>query len=248
MSSVYKHVCLVCAAFLTFAFGAFAQKATVSGTVRDTSGEPLPGAAVIIQSSTNGVMTDQDGKYSIQAKPEDELVFSFIGYESQTIKVGRQAVIDVVLMEESNFLNETVVVGYGVQKKVNLTGSVASVDYAEVSKSRPFTSSAQGLIGTSAGVQVTQASGKPGPQKFSGKAPALFCHKKSIFAAAYFPFRFFIYTSTASPFFMTLTLPLNLSSRGPGSRGMVTGGKASSKWSSTTFRGFSRRMVLTAGL
>ena len=93
-----------------------------------------------------------------------------------------------------------------------------------------------------------QASGKPGPQKFSGKAPALFCHKKSIFAAAYFPFRFFIYTSTASPFFMTLTLPLNLSSRGPGSRGMVTGGKASSKWSSTTFRGFSRRMVLTAGL
>ena len=167
MSSVYKHVCLVCAAFLTFAFGAFAQKATVSGTVRDTSGEPLPGAAVIIQSSTNGVMTDQDGKYSIQAKPEDELVFSFIGYESQTIKVGRQAVIDVVLMEESNFLNETVVVGYGVQKKVNLTGSVASVDYAEVSKSRPFTSSAQGLIGTSAGVQVTQASGKPGVEDIS---------------------------------------------------------------------------------
>ena len=162
MTRFIKNLCLVFAALLTVTFGAYAQRVTVSGTVRDQGGEPMAGAAVAVQATTQGVMTDLDGRYSIQVAPDAVLEFSFIGFETQAVAVDGRTVIDVVLAEESNLLTETVVVGYGIQKKVNLTGSVASVDYAEVSKSRPLASSAQGLIGASAGVHVNQTSGQPG--------------------------------------------------------------------------------------
>ncbi|MBQ7195742.1 MAG: TonB-dependent receptor [Bacteroidales bacterium] len=153
---------MVLLAVLGFALGSYAQRTTVTGTVRDRGGEPMAGAAVAVQSTSQGVITDIDGKYSIQVNPDAVLEFSFIGYVTQTAAVGGRSVIDIVLEEESNLLTETVVVGYGIQKKVNLTGAVASVDYAEVSKSRPLTNTAQGLVGASAGVNVTQTSGQPG--------------------------------------------------------------------------------------
>ena len=162
MSKIFKRICMLCALMTGFISGVRAQGITVTGTVRDRSGGPLPGATVAIQSTTRGTMTALDGRYSIQASPDDVLVFSYIGYEQQSVAINGRAVIDIVLAEESNFLTETVVIGYGVQKKVNLTGSVASVDYDEIAKSRPLASSAQGLIGASAGVLVSQTSGQPG--------------------------------------------------------------------------------------
>lgn len=162
MSGLFKQLILVGATFLGLAVGAYAQRIEVTGTVRDNTGGPLPGASVIIRSTTSGVVTDFEGRYSIQVKPDEFLEYSFIGYETQTISVSGRSVIDVILSPDNRLLEETVVVGYGVQKKVNLTGSVASVNYEELAKSRPITSTAQGLIGASAGVHVNQTSGQPG--------------------------------------------------------------------------------------
>lgn len=146
---------------------AAAQGITVSGRVTDASGEPLPGAAVTVKGSRNGTTTDLEGRYSLSAPSNATLEFSFIGFLAEEREVSGRSVIDVVLQEDSNLLEETVVIGYGVQKKVNLTGSVASVDYSETAKSRPITTVAQGLIGASAGVHVGQASGKPGEEGIS---------------------------------------------------------------------------------
>ena len=104
------------------------------------------------------------GNYEIRAAEGETLVFSFLGFETKNVTVDSRAVINVTLAQETNALNELVVVGYGVQKKVNVTGAVASVDYANEVKSRPVTSTAQVLQGVSPGVQVNQASGQPGSE------------------------------------------------------------------------------------
>ena len=162
MRKIFKYITVAFMALFCLVSGAYAQEMTVTGTVKDQSGAPMPGVAVIVKTTTTGVTTDLDGRYSINASAEDVLLFSLIGYEQQSVSVRGRAVVDVVLSEDQNILEETVVIGYGVQKKVNLTGSVASVNFDEVAKSRPLTSSAQGLIGASAGVQVIQTSGQPG--------------------------------------------------------------------------------------
>lgn len=162
-----KNITLTMVFLMTVTFEAFGQKMTVTGAVTDGNGEPLTGATISIQGTVQGTMTDMNGKYSIQAEPDAVLVFSFITYETQTVAVNGNKEINVTLIEESNLLNETVVVGYGIQKKVNLTGSVASVNFADVAKSRPLASSAQGLVGASAGVQVSQTSGQPGVENIN---------------------------------------------------------------------------------
>ena len=119
---------LISAAALLFGVAAFAQQKNISGTVKGEDGQPIPGVTVMIKGTTVGASTDLDGKYSFnytQANPT--LVVSCIGYETQEFAVGTQRVIDVVLVEESTSLDETVVVGYAVGNKRNITGAVERV-------------------------------------------------------------------------------------------------------------------------
>lgn len=134
---------------------------TVTGTVADDMGE-LPGVSVAIKGSTTGVFTDVDGKYSINVKDDKTvLVFSFIGYESQSIIVGNKRVIDVDLKSVSSDLDEVVVIGYGTARKKDLTGATASVKGSEI-RQVPVTTAAQALTGKVAGVNVVTQSGAPG--------------------------------------------------------------------------------------
>ena len=135
---------------------------TVKGTVTDKTGEPLIGVSVVVKGTSTGTITDLDGNYSINVSGAEAILsYSYIGYETQEIKVGNQSNINVSLGEDSNVLDEVVVVGYGVQKKVNLTGAVASVGAAKL-ENRPMASLSQGLGGLAAGVQVRQGGGQPG--------------------------------------------------------------------------------------
>ena len=109
-----------------------------SGVVKDTQGEPLVGVSVFVDGTTLGVTTDADGKYEIDI-PEAKgkvLVFSMIGLRTQSVTIGNSNVIDVVLEEDTNFLEETVVIGYATVKRKDLMGSVSSVDSGGVAPSR----------------------------------------------------------------------------------------------------------------
>ena len=132
---------------------------TITGTVSAEDG-PLPGASVVVKGTTTGVSTDFDGNYSIEAGADDTLLFSYIGYTVQEIVVGNQTQINVIL-EAGNELDEVVVIGYGTQRKSDLTGSVSSVSAEDVA-AIPVSRVDQALQGRAAGVQVTQTSGAPG--------------------------------------------------------------------------------------
>lgn len=144
-----------------FSTAAFAQS-TVSGTVTDPSGDTLPGAAVIAEGTTAGSVTDLDGKYSVNV-PEGatQLKFSFIGYATQTVDIGSRSTIDVVLQEDAETLSEVVVIGYGTQKKTDLTGAIVGVDSQTITE-RGTTSPMQSLQGSVAGITVTNSSGRLG--------------------------------------------------------------------------------------
>lgn len=138
------------------------QNKTIKGTVVDQNGEPVIGANVIVKGSATGTITDIDGKFSLSVPANAILEFSYIGYLNQDVKVGDQNSLNITLKEDTKTLDEVVVVGYGVQKKVNLTGSVSSVNFEEQAASRPVTNVSSALAGLSSGVQVMQSSGRPG--------------------------------------------------------------------------------------
>ena len=146
---------------LLFTLGSFMawSQQTITGTVSDSDG-PLAGASVVVKGTINGVSTDFDGNFSIEAGPSDVLLISYIGYTPKEIPVGDQTQIDVNL-EAGNKLDEVVVIGYGTQRKSDLTGSVSSVSSEEITQI-PTSRVDQVLQGRAAGVQVTQASGAPG--------------------------------------------------------------------------------------
>ena len=146
---------------LLFTLGSFMawSQQTITGTVSDSDG-PLAGASVVVKGTINGVSTDFDGNFSIEASPSDVLLISYIGYTPKEIPVGDQTQIDVNL-EAGNKLDEVVVIGYGTQRKSDLTGSVSSVSSEEITQI-PTSRVDQVLQGRAAGVQVTQASGAPG--------------------------------------------------------------------------------------
>jgi TonB-linked SusC/RagA family outer membrane protein len=135
----------------------------VSGNVTDDSGQPLPGVNVVEKGTTNGTATDANGHYTINVNDggDPTLVFSFIGYATQEIKVNGQTTISIALATDIETLSEVVVVGYGTQKKVNLTGAVSSMSSAEL-ENRPVTQASQALAGLASGVTVSQGSGRPG--------------------------------------------------------------------------------------
>src|SRR5690554_1300961 len=134
---------------------------TVTGTITDTNGQPIPGVTVSLPGTTVGTATDLDGQYSINVPEGSTLVFSFIGYESQSVTVGDRSIIDVTLSEDMAALDEVVVVGYGTVKKSDLTGSVADIS-GESLRNMPVPSIDQKLVGQVAGVQIQQVSGAPG--------------------------------------------------------------------------------------
>ncbi|MCI1685910.1 MAG: TonB-dependent receptor [Prevotella sp.] len=142
------------------------QKSTIkaSGRVTDEKGEPVIGATVMERGTSNGTVTDLDGRYSLAVPEGSDLEISYIGYKSADFRAGVSK--SIVLVENSRSLNEVVVVGYGTQKKVNLTGSVSSVTFDKETLSRPITSAAAALEGASAGLEVLQSSGKPNSENF----------------------------------------------------------------------------------
>lgn len=139
-----------------------AQSTTITGTVTSaTDGEPLIGATVLIKNTTTGTATDIDGRYAVNAKPGDILVFSYIGFITSEIKVGSDSVIDVTLQENDNSLDEVVVVGYGVQKKKLVTGATFQVKGDQIAQMNT-TNALTAMQSTAPGVQITQSSTQPG--------------------------------------------------------------------------------------
>ncbi|MBD8491285.1 SusC/RagA family TonB-linked outer membrane protein [Echinicola sp. CAU 1574] len=134
---------------------------TIKGNVKDESGMAIPGVTVTVQGSTKGTVTDIDGNYTITVPEDGALTFSFIGYSTQTIALGGQSVIDVVMVEDAKALEEFVVVGYGKQKKVNLTGAITAVETDNLTQI-PANNLSNTLAGRAPGVNVTGTSGLSG--------------------------------------------------------------------------------------
>ncbi|MEZ4809412.1 MAG: TonB-dependent receptor [Allomuricauda sp.] len=147
--------------FLCTVYG-FSQTKTINGTVSDTAGTPMPGVNIFVKGTTNGVVTNFDGEYSIDnVSGEDILIFSYIGFTTKEVTVANQNVINMVLEEDTQNLDEVIVVGYGTQKKSNVIGSVTSVEVDEAT-AVPTTNVSEMLRGRAAGVQVNLADARPG--------------------------------------------------------------------------------------
>ncbi|MEX2568230.1 MAG: SusC/RagA family TonB-linked outer membrane protein [Cyclobacteriaceae bacterium] len=134
------------------------DRVEVSGTVTDANGQPIPGATVLVEGTNSGTATDIDGKFMLDAPEGAVLLISFIGYQSQRVTVSNQTTFNITLQEDQSSLEEVVVVGYGTQKKADITGSVASVS-EDLLQSRPVANFEDALQGRASGVQVRQTGG-----------------------------------------------------------------------------------------
>lgn len=140
----------------------FQTSVTVSGTVSAEDGSPLPGVNIVEKGTSNGVVSDFDGNYSITISSQNSvLVFSSLGYATQEIIVGDRTTLNLTLAEDTQALDEVVIIGYGTVQKKDLTGSVATVDDTELQQ-LPIVTTEQGLQGRVPGVQISQSSGAPG--------------------------------------------------------------------------------------
>ena len=143
----------------------FAQQ-TVTGLVTDVNGDPLPGVVVMIKGTNTGTTTDDGGLYSISAQPNQTLVFTSLGMETMEYRVGNRTKLDVELREDTTLLDEVVVVGYGTQKKIHVTGSVSAVSGTELKKATA-TNVSQQLVGKLPGIITQQSLGQPGSDQVS---------------------------------------------------------------------------------
>ncbi|WP_316785243.1 TonB-dependent receptor [Pedobacter frigiditerrae] len=139
----------------------YAQQKTIEGVVIDERSEPFPGVSILVKGTKVSVQTDKDGKFKIKALATDRLVFNYIGYGTQEAVVGTKTVINIALQPTSTSLNDVVVVGYGTQKRSDLTGSIGSVNMKDFAKA-PVKSFDEALAGRVAGVQVQSSDGQPG--------------------------------------------------------------------------------------
>lgn len=146
---------------ILLSFAVYAQENTVIGKVYDVSGEPIIGASVVIQGTTQGTITDMDGAFQLKAQPSQTLVVSFLGYKDVILPIGNKNNFKVTLEEDSKKLDEVVVVGYATQKKVNLTGSVASVSSKDI-QDIPVANTATLLQGRLPGLVLTQNGAQAG--------------------------------------------------------------------------------------
>lgn len=137
---------------------------TITGTITDENGEPIIGANIVEKGTTNGSITDIDGKFSLNIRESAILVISYIGYNTQYIPVTNKSIYNIKLVEDSKALDEVVVVGYGVQKKVNLTGAVSVVKGEEMTR-RPVTNATSMLQAQVPGLRVVNGSGQSGNNK-----------------------------------------------------------------------------------
>lgn len=153
---------------MVFCLASLAQSQNISGRITASeNGEPLPGVSVLIKGTNQGTSTDNTGKYTLRLPSANAtVVVSFIGYLKQEIAVGSRTVIDVALDVDTKALEEVVVVGYGTQKKVNMTGAVSTVD-TKMLQNRPTSNVAQALQGTTPGLIVTRTSGQPGNEELN---------------------------------------------------------------------------------
>jgi len=161
---MYKNQLLklfLCPLFLLLSSWAMAQQVTVSGKVTDGTGQALPGVTVAIKQTRTGTNSDINGKYVLAAKSSDVLVFSMVGYVTKEIVVNNQSVINVQLAESHSILDEVVVVGYGTQKRKDVTGSISSIK-ADDFKDQPIDDPISALQGRIAGINVIESSGQPG--------------------------------------------------------------------------------------
>lgn len=143
---------------------AFAQGKQITGVIKDATGEPMIGVNVLVKGTTNGTITDFDGKFAISdVKNSDVLTITYVGYVQQSIPVGNQTSFNIILKEDTETLDEVVVIGYGTVKKRDLTGSVASVSN-ETLTANPVSDVSQALQGKLAGVSVTSQDGRPGAE------------------------------------------------------------------------------------
>ena len=164
-----KYIFISLALMVSIGLSAQNGSRKIAGTVTDATGEPVVGASVLIPGTTVGTSTDESGRYVLNVPEKTRTVeVAIIGYATQSITLGADETYDVVLQDDTTFLDEVVVVGYGVQKKVNLTGSVSSVSFdSESVKSRPMFDATQALSGSMPGLQVMQSSGNPYGEGFS---------------------------------------------------------------------------------
>ena len=158
----FKSIVTALLALILLGGVASAQNITVKGTVTDkATGEPVPFASVVVKGTMTGIATDADGNFSMAVAPNATLVFSSLGYVTEEVAVSARSTINVVLVPDSQMLEETVVVAFGTVSKKDFTGSAAMVDSKKI-ESRPISNATNALEGATAGVQFTSASGQPG--------------------------------------------------------------------------------------
>ena len=134
-----------------------AQNSIISGSIKGNSGESLPGVSVVVKGTTTGVASDFDGNYSITVKESSILVFRFIGYKTLEMPVTNKKILDIIMEEDVNSLDEIVIVGYGTQKKSDITGTVASLDQERL-ESLPNVDISQAIQGAIPGISITTVS------------------------------------------------------------------------------------------
>jgi TonB-linked SusC/RagA family outer membrane protein len=158
-----KRNLLLCAFFVLLSSWAFSQQIAIKGTVKSaTDNKPLPGATIVVKGTSVGTVTDADGKFTVNAKPDQTLLISFIGMEPQEVVVtAATKTVDVVLSEMATKIEEVVVVGYGTQKKSVVTGAISSVKASDLAD-MPTTRVEDALKGRTSGVTVASSSGIPG--------------------------------------------------------------------------------------
>lgn len=154
-----KQVMLIFLLAITFA--AFSQNVQLQGVVVGQGNEPLPGVSVVVKGTTNGTITNNEGKFSINVPSNGILKFSYVGYNSQEVNVNGKDFLQIVMQENQKLLDEVVVVGYGVQKKSVVTAAISKVTSEELNEIKPSRIE-DALKGKVSGVQITQSSGQPG--------------------------------------------------------------------------------------
>ena len=158
-----KFVCFFIVSFLLTQTTLAQSVSSIMGKVLDSTGESVIGASVLVKGTTSGTITDIDGNFKLDNVPSNAtLVVSYIGYQTQEIPVAGKKNFTVKLADDTQTLDEVVVVGYGVQRKSDLTGSVASVKGSDVIKSAPAADITSSLQGRLAGVSIVSSSGQPG--------------------------------------------------------------------------------------
>jgi TonB-linked SusC/RagA family outer membrane protein len=161
MRKIYKSLTVAVVFLLLCSSITQGQDATITGTIKDDTGSPVPGANIIIKGTTSGTTSDANGAFSINADPSDVLVISFIGYKTQEIVAGNQSTLDISMESDLTSLDEVVVVGYGEQKRATLSGSVSVVSGTDIVKS-PAINLSNSLAGRLPGLTAINTSSEPG--------------------------------------------------------------------------------------